>query len=131
MWISGLRYESATGQPAWDSNVGSLTAKIAGSTTFYQRLKSLGSGTTDFTAWNTYSVNTGGSLTVELSQVGLGVGGTFVEAAIDPTDPGGFEIDFGAPMAPVSGSDRPRFSPATRLRTGTRRRCRTCLPCCC
>jgi uncharacterized protein (TIGR03437 family) len=104
MWTSGLRYESATGQPAWDENVGSLAARIAGSTTFYQRLKALGAGTTDFTAWNTYSLNTGGSLTVELSQVGLGAGGTFVEAAIDPTDPGGFEIDFGAPMTALSGS---------------------------
>jgi uncharacterized protein (TIGR03437 family) len=103
-WISGLRYESATGDPAWDSNVGSLAAKIAGSTTFYQRLKALGSSNTDFTAVNNYSLNTGGSLTVELSQVGLGSGGTFVEAAIDPTDPGGFEIDLGVPWMPVSGS---------------------------
>ncbi len=104
MWTSGLRYESATGDPAWDSNVGSLAAKTPGSTTIYQRLKALGSGTTDFTAWNTYTVNTAGSLTVELSQVGLGAGGTFVEAAIDPTDPGGFEIDLGVPVTALSGS---------------------------
>jgi uncharacterized protein (TIGR03437 family) len=104
MWTSGLRYESATSQPAWISNVGSLAARVAGSNTIYQRLKALGAGTTDFTAVNPYALNTGGSLTVELSQVGLGAGGMFVEAAIDPTDPGGFEIDFGAPMASLSGS---------------------------
>ena len=77
---------------------------MAGSTTSYRRLKALGAGTTDFTAVNPYALNTGGSLTVELSQVGLGAGGTFVEAAIDPTDPGGFEIDFGAPVTALSGS---------------------------
>jgi uncharacterized protein (TIGR03437 family) len=105
MWTAGLRYESATGQPAWLEHTGSLAARVAGSTTIYQRLKALGAaGTTDFTAVNPYALNTGGSLTVELSQVGLGAGGTFVEAAIDPTDPGGFEIDFGAPMTALSGS---------------------------
>jgi uncharacterized protein (TIGR03437 family) len=104
MWTSGLRYESATGQPAWISNVGSLAARLAGSTTIYQRLKALGSGTTDLTAVNPYSLNTGGSLTVELSQVGLGAGGTFVEAAIDPSDPGGFAIDLGVPVTALSGS---------------------------
>jgi uncharacterized protein (TIGR03437 family) len=107
MWTSGLRYESATGQPAWLEHTGSLAARVAGSTTIYQRLKALGAGTTDFTAVNPYALNTGGSptgsLTVELSQVGLGAGGTFVEAAIDPTDPGGFEIDFGAPVTALSG----------------------------
>jgi uncharacterized protein (TIGR03437 family) len=104
MWTSGLRYESATGQPSWISNVGSLAARVAGSNTIYQRLKALGAGATDFTAAEAYSLNTGGSITEELSQVGLGAGGTFVEAAIDPTDPGGFEIDFGAPAIALSGS---------------------------
>jgi uncharacterized protein (TIGR03437 family) len=104
MWTSGLRYESATGQPAWLEHTGSLAARVAGSTTIYRRLKALAAGTTDLTAVNPYSSNTGGSLTVELSQVGLGAGGTFVEAAIDPTDPGGFEIDFGAPVTALSGS---------------------------
>jgi uncharacterized protein (TIGR03437 family) len=104
MWTSGLRYESATGQPAWIGNVGSLAARLAGSNTIYQRLKALGQGTTDFTAVNPYSLNAGGSLTVQLSQVGLGAGGTFVEAAIDPSDPGGFEIDIGVPWMPESGS---------------------------
>jgi uncharacterized protein (TIGR03437 family) len=104
MWTSGLRYESATSQPAWLEHTGSLAARVAGSTTIYRRLKALAAGTTDFTAVNPYALNTGGSLTVELSQVGLGAGGTFVEAAIDPTDPGGFEIDFGAPVTALSGS---------------------------
>ena len=104
MWTAGLRYESATGQPAWLEHTGSLAARVASSTTIYQRLKALGAGTTDFTAVNPYTLNTAGSLTVELSEVGLGAGGTFVEAAIDPTDPGGFEIDFGAPVTALSGS---------------------------
>jgi uncharacterized protein (TIGR03437 family) len=104
MWTSGLRYESATGQPAWIGNVGSLAARVAGSNTIYQRLNALGEGTTDLTAADPYSLNTGGSLTEELSQVGLGAGGTFVQAAIDPSDPGGFEIDFGAPVTALSGT---------------------------
>jgi uncharacterized protein (TIGR03437 family) len=104
MWTAGLRYESATGQPPWLERTGSLAARVASSTTIYQRLKALGAGTTDFTAVNPYTLNSAGSLTVELSQVGLGAGGTFVEAAIDPTDPGGFEIDFGAPVTALSGS---------------------------
>ena len=104
MWTSGLRYESAAGQPPWIGNVGSLAARVAGANTIYQRLKALGEGTTDFTAADPYSLNTGGSLTEELSQIGLGAGGTFVQAAIDPTDPGGFEIDFGAPVTALSGT---------------------------
>src|ERR1700722_10837885 len=38
MWTSGLRYESATGQPAWLEHTGSLAARVAGSTTIYERL---------------------------------------------------------------------------------------------
>src|SRR6202034_2048786 len=61
MWTSGLRYESATGQPAWLEHTGSLAARVAGSTTLYRRLKALGAaGTTDFTAVNPYALNTGG-----------------------------------------------------------------------
>jgi uncharacterized protein (TIGR03437 family) len=104
MWTSGLRYESAAGQPAWIGNVGSLAARLAGANTIYQRLNALGQGTTDFTAADAYSLNTTGSLTEELSQIGLGTGGTFVQAAIDPTDPGGFEIDFGVPVTALSGT---------------------------
>ena len=104
MWTSGLRYESATGQPGWISNVGSLAARVAGSNTIYQRLNALNQGTTDFTAVNPYSLNPAGSITLQLSQVGLGAGGTFVEAALDPSDPGGFEIDLGVPVIPLSGS---------------------------
>ncbi len=103
-WTSGLRYESATTQPAWISHAGSLKANGAGSMTLYRRLKAVGSGASDFTAADPYAVNPSGLVQVELTQVGLGVGGTFVGAAIDPSDPGGFEIYFGAPMAAVSGS---------------------------
>jgi uncharacterized protein (TIGR03437 family) len=104
MWTSGLRYESSAGQPAWLSHTGSLVGRVAGSTTFYRRLKALGAGVTDFTAVNPYTVNASGLITAELSQVGLGAGGTYVAAAIDPTDPGAFEIDLGVPWIPVSGN---------------------------
>jgi uncharacterized protein (TIGR03437 family) len=103
-WTAGLRYESATSQPAWITQTGSLAARGASSATLYRRLKALGAGATDFTAADPYTVNPSGLLTVELTQVGLGVGGTFVGSAIDPSDTGGFEIFFGAPMIPVSGS---------------------------
>jgi uncharacterized protein (TIGR03437 family) len=103
-WTAGLRYESATSQPAWISHAGSLKANGAGSTTLYRRLKALGAGASDFTASDPYAINPSGTAAVELTQVGLGAGGTFVGAAIDPSDPGGFEIYFGAPMAPMSGS---------------------------
>lgn len=102
-WTAGLRYETGAQQP-WISHAGSLAAGGAGSITFYRRLNAFGSGASDFTASDPYSVNPTGLLTVELSQVGLGAGGTFVGSAIDPSDPGAFEIYFGAPMIPLSGS---------------------------
>jgi uncharacterized protein (TIGR03437 family) len=101
-WTAGLRYESASQQP-WISHAGSLAAGGAGSSTFYRRLNAFGSSASDFTASDPYTVNPNGLLTVELSQLGLGAGGTFVGSAIDPSDPGAFEIYFGAPMAPLSG----------------------------
>ena len=103
-WTTGLRYESAASQPAWISHTGSLAARGAGSATLYRRLNALGAGASDFTAADPYAIGPGGFLTVELTQVGLGAGGTFVGSAIDPSDPGGFEIYFGAPMTPLSGS---------------------------
>jgi uncharacterized protein (TIGR03437 family) len=103
-WTAGLRYESIGSQQPWISHAGSLAAGGAGSITFYRRLNAFGSGASDFTASDPYSVNPTGLLTVELSQVGLGAGGTFVGSAIDPSDPGAFEIYFGAPMIPLSGS---------------------------
>jgi uncharacterized protein (TIGR03437 family) len=103
-WTAGLRYESQASQQPWISHAGSLAAGGAGSTTFYRRLNAFGAGSSDFTAADPYAVNSTGLLTVELSQVGLGAGGTFVGSAIDPSDPGAFEIYFGAPMIPLSGS---------------------------
>jgi uncharacterized protein (TIGR03437 family) len=102
-WTAGLRYESQTSQPSWISNTGSLAARGAGSITFYRRLNGFGSGASDFTAADPYTVNASGLLTVELSQVGLGSGDAFVGSALDPSDPGAFEIYFGAPMIPLSG----------------------------
>jgi uncharacterized protein (TIGR03437 family) len=103
-WTAGLRYESAASQPNWISHTGSLAARGGGSATLYRRLNALGQGASDFTAADPYSVNSNGLLTVELTQVGLGAGGTFVGSAIDPSDPGAFEIFFGAPMIGLSGS---------------------------
>lgn len=103
-WTAGLRYESQASQPPWISNAGSLAARGAGSITFYRRLNGFGSGASDFTAADPYTVNPTGLLTVEQAQVGLGADGTFVGSAIDPSDPGAFEIYFGAPMISLSGS---------------------------
>ncbi len=102
-WTAGLRYE-ATSQPNWISHAGSLAATIPGKITLYRRLNALGSGASDFTASDPYTVNANGLLTLELTQVGLGAGNTFVGAALDPGDAGAYEIFFGAPMIPVSGS---------------------------
>jgi uncharacterized protein (TIGR03437 family) len=102
-WTAGLRYESSS-QPNWLSHAGSLAARVPGSTTLYRRLNALGQGSSDFTAADPYSVNPNGLATVELTQVGLGVNGTFVGSALDPSDPGAFEIYFGAPMIPLSGN---------------------------
>jgi uncharacterized protein (TIGR03437 family) len=103
-WTAGLRYESVASQQPWISHAGSLAANGAGAITFYRRLNAFGSGASDFTASDPYAVNPTGLLTVELTQVGLGAGGTFVGSALDPSDPGAFEIYFGAPMVPLSGS---------------------------
>ncbi len=103
-WTAGLRYESSPSQPAWISHAGSLAPSGAGSATLYRRLNALNAGASDFTAADPYAVNPSGFLTVELTQVGLGAGGTFVGSAIDPSDAGGFEIYFGAPMSTLSGS---------------------------
>lgn len=102
-WTAGLRYESSS-QPNWLSHAGSLAARIPGSTTLYRRLNALGQGSSDFTAADPYSVNPNGLLTVELTQAGLGANGTFVGSALDPSDPGAYEIYFGAPMIPLSGN---------------------------
>lgn len=103
-WTAGLRYESAS-QPNWLSHTGSLAAPLANSTTLYRRLNALGSGTSDFTASDTYSVNPNGLITLQaLDQIGLGAGNTFVGVALDASDPGAYEIFFGAPMTTVSGS---------------------------
>ncbi len=102
-WTAGLRYESAS-QPNWISHTGSLAARGAGSLTLYRRLNALSAGASDFTAADPYTVNASGLVTVELTQVGLGASGTFVGSAIDPSDPGAFEIYFGAPMIPLTGT---------------------------
>lgn len=102
-WTAGLRYE-ANAQPNWISHTGSLAANIPGAVTFYRRLNGLGSGASDFTASDPYTLNPNGQITLELAQVGLGAGNTFVSASLDPSDPGAYEIEFGAGMIAVSGS---------------------------
>jgi hypothetical protein len=102
-WTAGLRFESAA-QPNWVSHTGSLSAQGAGSISFYRRLDQLGASALDFTASATSALNPNGLLSFELAQVALGVNGMFVASAIDPSDPGAFEIYFGAPWTPLSGS---------------------------
>jgi uncharacterized protein (TIGR03437 family) len=102
-WSAGLRYAPAAADVMGFS--GSVSARGTGSLTLSRRIKELGYGAADFTAVDPYTLNSNGSGTVLLSQVGLGAkAGTFVGSAIDPTDPGAFEIDFGTAWVPVSGS---------------------------
>jgi uncharacterized protein (TIGR03437 family) len=105
-WSAGLRF-GAGESPAWVSYTGSAAARLAGSSTWYRRLKELGAGSSDFTFVNSDGVNMktplAGLITMGLDQIGLGTGGTFVGAAIDPGDPGAYEVFIGAPMANLSG----------------------------
>ena len=62
-----------------------------------------GAAAFDFTGVNRYTLNANGSGAAELAQVGLGTAG-FVGSSIDSNAPDAYEIYFGAPMAPVTGT---------------------------
>ena len=104
-WHAGLRFESAGNASAYS---GSLFSNNAGSLTFTRRLRQLqptGAITYDFTGTNAFTLGPDGSGTATLTRVALGAAGNgFVGTAVDPNDPGGYELYLGLRMPPVSGT---------------------------
>ena len=103
-WHAGLRFESPGNASAYS---GSLFSNNAGNLTFTRRLRQLqpsGAITYDFTGANTFTLGADGSGTAALTRVALGAAGNgFVGTAVDPNDPGGYEMYLGLRMPPVSG----------------------------
>jgi len=104
-WHAGLRFENPGNASAYS---GSLFSKNAGNVTFTRRLRQLqpaGAITYDFTGTNAYTLGADGSGTSALTRVALGAAGNgFVGTAVDPNDPGGYEVYLGVRMPPVSGT---------------------------
>jgi uncharacterized protein (TIGR03437 family) len=104
-WHAGLRYETMGLASAYS---GSLFSTGLGTLTFTRRLRQLqpaGAISYDFTGVNSYTLHADGSGTAELTSVAVGAGGNaFVGAAIDPTDPAGYELYLGVHMPGLSGS---------------------------
>src|SRR5215471_5968259 len=104
-WHAGLRFESPGNASAYS---GSLFSNNAGSVTFTRRLRQLqptGAITYDFTGANPVTLGNDGLGTAALTRVALGAAGNgFVGTAIDPNDPGGYEVYLGVRMPPVSGT---------------------------
>jgi uncharacterized protein (TIGR03437 family) len=102
-WGAGLRLAASDDAPVAAFS-GSAAARGLGFVTWSRRYKTLGAGVFDFTGINRYTLASNGSGKAELAQIGLGAGAGFVGAAIDAAAPDAYEIYFGAPMAPVSGT---------------------------
>jgi uncharacterized protein (TIGR03437 family) len=104
-WHAGLRFESPGNASAYS---GSLALINAGNLTFTRRLRQLqptGAITYDFTGTNAFTLGPDGSGTAALTRVALGAAGNgFVGTAVDPNDPGGYELYLGVRMPPVSGT---------------------------
>ena len=104
-WGAGLRFNPAGQPPDVSGYVGSMAARGQGSVTWSRRIHRLGSDSYDFTGVNAYSLGSNGSGITELSQIGIGLGGTaVVSSAISTLDTGAYEIYFGGQMASLTGA---------------------------
>ena len=84
---------------------GSLAARGQAKVTWSKRIKALSFGAFDFTGINGYALAADGTGNVDLTKVALGAAGkAFVGAAIDPADPGAYEIYFGVQVPARSGT---------------------------
>ena len=104
-WAAGLRFAPSASPPDIAGYSGSAAVRGQGTLTWTKRIGALGFGAYDFTGVNGYALNSDGSGTSDLYQVGLGDGGkAMVGSAIHATDPGAYEIYFGVQMASLSGT---------------------------
>lgn len=103
-WSAGVRMDANDAATAV-AYAGAAGVHGSGNVTWTRRLKALGEGALDFTAADPYTLTADGSGTMPLSLVALGAGGkAFVSVAMDASDPGAFELDFGVEAAALSGS---------------------------
>ncbi len=103
-WGAGLRLAASDDAPV-AAFTGSAAARGLGFVTWSRRYKTLRAGVFDFSGVSRHTLRANGSGTAELAQVGLGAGNVgFVGAAIDAAAPDAYEIWFGTPMAPLSGT---------------------------
>ncbi len=100
-WGAGLRVDSS----AVSGYSGALSAGGKGKLTWTKRFKALGAGAFDYTGTNSYTLTADGTGTVDLTQIAVGAAGkAFAGAAINPTDPGAYEIYFGVQTPALSGT---------------------------
>ena len=100
-WGAGLRVDPG----AVSGYSGALAARGQGKLTWTKRFKALGAGVFDYTGVNSYSLGADGTGTVDLTQVAVGAAGNaFAGAAISSTDPGAYEIYFGAQTPALAGT---------------------------
>ncbi len=103
-WAAGLRFNPSNQPPQVSGYVGSMAARGQGGVTWSRRVHSLGFNSYDFTGVNAYALSSNGSGVTELTQIGIGLGGTaVVSSAISQMDPGTYEIYFGVQTASLTG----------------------------
>jgi len=104
-WGAGLRVNPESNRADVSDYSGSVAARGAGKLTWTRRIKPLGFAAIDFTGISPYTLNSDGTGSVQLIKVALGASGkAFVGSAIDPADPGAYEVYFGAQVPTLTGS---------------------------
>lgn len=103
-WTAGLRIDNAGGTAGYTGSLNAIPTLSRLSLT--RRLHQAGVPTAlDFTGVNSYTINSTGTGSAELTQVGLGASGDlFLTAGVNALDPGGFELNFGIRAPTISGT---------------------------
>jgi uncharacterized protein (TIGR03437 family) len=100
-WGAGLRVDAS----AVSGYSGAVSARGQGKVTWSKRFKAMLVGAFDYTGINSYTLGVDGTGTSDFTQVALGAGSkAFVGAAINPNDPGAYEIYFGVQAPALAGT---------------------------
>jgi uncharacterized protein (TIGR03437 family) len=104
LWAAGLRVDSGS----VSSFSGAVAARGGNNITWTRRIRELAVGPSmakeDFTGANTYTINSDGTGLIDLTAMGLGVGGSLLVAAGLGDDPAAYEIIFGVQTPSLSGT---------------------------
>src|ERR1035437_8735071 len=100
-WGAGLRVDSS----AVSGYSGAVSVRGQGKLTWSKRFNTMIVGAFDYTGINSYALGAEGTGTSDLTQVAVGAAGNaFAGAAISSTDPGAYEIYFGAQTPALAGT---------------------------